>query len=90
MRAEWGALDHRIEAFDDEFAASGREGDFSRVVSLDNDFGYSLASAASYGDAVGRAASLGFTDVVAHWPRDEGLYAGTESVLDEIAGMLGR
>ena len=32
--------------------------------------------------------SLGFTDVVAHWPREEGIYAGKESVLDEIAGML--
>ena len=88
--AWWAGLAVLARRFDDEFAASGREGDFSRVVSLDNDFGYSLASAASYEDAVGRAASLGFTDVVAHWPRDEGLYAGSESVLDEIAGTLGR
>ena len=88
--AWWAGLAVLARRFDDEFAASGRKGEFSRVVSLDNDFGYSLASAASYEDAVGRAASLGFTDVVAHWPRDEGLYAGSESVLDEIAGTLGR
>lgn len=88
-RAEWWAgLAALARRFDDEYAASGRQGAFARILSLDNDFAYSLTSAASYEDAVGRAASLGFTDVVAHWPRAEGLYAGNESVLDDIAGML--
>ena len=62
----------------------------ARILSIDIESDYSLASAAAYEDAVGRAESLGFTDVVAHWPRDEGIYAGQESVLDEVAGMLSR
>jgi alkanesulfonate monooxygenase SsuD/methylene tetrahydromethanopterin reductase-like flavin-dependent oxidoreductase (luciferase family) len=86
----WAGLAALARRFEDEYAATGRQEEFARVLSLDNDFSYSLTSASSYEDAVGRAASLGFTDVVAHWPREDGLYAGSESVLDQIAGMLTR
>jgi len=37
---------------------------------------------------VGRATELGFTDVVSHWPREHGLYAADEAVLDEVAARL--
>ena len=88
-REQWwsgiAALAHR---FDDEYEASGRQHDFARILSVDTESDYSLASSAAYEDAVGRAAELGFTDVVAHWPREHGIYAGKESVLDEIAGIL--
>jgi len=33
----------------------------------------------------GRAAELGFTDVVAHWPRPDGPYAGSAVVLEAVA-----
>ncbi len=39
---------------------------------------------------MGRAADLGFTDVVAHWPREDGIYAGDESVLEAVAGGFPR
>ena len=84
----WSGVAALSARFDDEYAASARPDDIARILSIDTESDYSLASAAAYEDAVGRAASLGFTDVVAHWPRAEGIYAGTESVLDEIAGML--
>lgn len=84
----WSGIAALSRRFDDEYQASGRQDDMARIVSIDIESGYSLASVAAYEDAVGRAASLGFTDVVAHWPREEGIYAGKESVLDEIAGML--
>ena len=86
----WSGIATLSRRFEDEYEASARPGEIARVLSLDIESDYSLASAAAYEDAVGRAEALGFTDVVAHWPRDEGIYAGTESVLDEIAGMLGR
>ena len=44
--------------------------------------------AAGFEDAVGRAAGLGFPAVMAHWPRRDGIYAGSESVLDEVASRL--
>ena len=50
---------------------------------------FSLESVDLFEDMVGRAAELGFTDVVTHWPRREGVYAGSEAVLDEVASRLG-
>ncbi|NUQ31513.1 MAG: LLM class flavin-dependent oxidoreductase, partial [Dermatophilaceae bacterium] len=43
-----------------------------------------LSSAACFEDAVGRAAELGFTDVITHWPRPSDPYRGTREVLDEV------
>jgi hypothetical protein len=34
---------------------------------------------------VERAAGLGFTDVITHWPRPSSWYAGDEAVLHEVA-----
>jgi hypothetical protein len=31
---------------------------------------------------------MGFTDVVTHWPRADGVYAGSESVLEAVASRL--
>jgi len=84
----WSAIAALSRRFDDEYEASGRHDDIARILSIDIESDYSLASAAAYEDAVGRAESLGFTDVVSHWPRGEGIYAGQESVLDEVAGMI--
>ncbi|TDU84188.1 luciferase-like monooxygenase [Kribbella voronezhensis] len=58
-----------------------------RYLSLD-DGGYALSSAAAFEDAVGRAAELGFTDVITHWPRAEGVYGGSEAVLEEVAADI--
>lgn len=74
-------LAHRCDEIE---AAAHRERPLDRVLSLDSG-GYSLESAARHRDSVARAEALGFTDVVVHWPRASGIYAGAESVLDEIA-----
>jgi hypothetical protein len=58
-----------------------------RYLSLDSTR-YALTSAAAFEDAVTRAADLGFTDVITHWPRAEGVYAGTEAVLEQIAAEV--
>lgn len=71
---------------DDALADQGRDGSgFERHLSLDSGSRYSLSSAGAFEDAVGRAAELGFTDVIAHWPRAGGVYAGSEDVLTEVA-----
>lgn len=79
---EWWASVAQLSARLDD-ALEGRVID--RYLSLDNDAQYSLASVDAYEDAVGRAEALGFTDVIAHWPRADGLYAGDEEVLFEVA-----
>ena len=84
----WRGVAEVAARFDEAAAESGRGDRIARVLSLDDEVAYSLRSAASYLDDVARAAELGFTDVVAHWPRESGLYAGSEAVLDEVAGIL--
>jgi hypothetical protein len=43
------------------------------LVSLDGCPGYSLSSAARFEDMASRAAELGFTDVIVHFPRADGV-----------------
>jgi alkanesulfonate monooxygenase SsuD/methylene tetrahydromethanopterin reductase-like flavin-dependent oxidoreductase (luciferase family) len=62
----------------------GSEG-LDRYLNLDSAPVYSLSSAEYFHDAAGRAAELGFTDIVSHWPRDEGVYAGRVSTLERVA-----
>ena len=45
-------------------------------------------ASAAFEEAVGRAADLGFTDVITHWPRAEGVYGGTVEVLEEVAASV--
>ncbi|MEU4444987.1 LLM class flavin-dependent oxidoreductase [Actinosynnema sp. NPDC050801] len=46
---------------------------------------YSLSGVEHFRDVAGRAGELGFTDLVVHWPRADGVYAGSESVLEQVA-----
>ena len=88
--AWWRSVATLSGRFDEALATAGRPaGDVARYLNLDSAF-YSMSSADAFTDAVGRAAELGFTDVVAHWPRASGWYAGSEKVLETVAGRLPR
>jgi alkanesulfonate monooxygenase SsuD/methylene tetrahydromethanopterin reductase-like flavin-dependent oxidoreductase (luciferase family) len=85
----WSSVARASSAFTDALAAAGRAPDAAdRFLNLDTAPVYSMSSAETFVDAVGRAAALGFTDVVAHWPRSSGWYAGDEKVLETVAGLL--
>ena len=56
---------------------------FDRYLALDS-ARFSLSSVDAFEEVVGRAADLGFTDVITHWPRAEGVYAGSEDVLEKV------
>lgn len=87
--AWWAGLGPLVARLDEACAAEGREpSDLDRVLSLDDEARYSMASVAAFEDAVGRARELGFTDVIAHRPREHGIYAGSEAVLEEIGSRL--
>ncbi len=87
--AWWDSLRTLSGRLDDAAEAAGRApSEIDRYVSLDSGPSYSLECVAAFDDAVGRAADLGFTDVISHWPRSTGIYAGSESVLDEVASRL--
>jgi alkanesulfonate monooxygenase SsuD/methylene tetrahydromethanopterin reductase-like flavin-dependent oxidoreductase (luciferase family) len=84
---EWWALVGRLSRrVDDALAEAGRDGSsFARYLNLDSAPTFSLTSAAVFEDAVARAAELGFTDVITHWPRPAEPFRGTREVLDEVA-----
>ncbi len=88
----WRSAAVLIRQFEDAAAAAGRTpAQISKYLSLDAAPVFSLSSAGYFADAAGRAADLGFTDVVTHWPRPAGPYAGDESVLEAVAsGLLSR
>jgi alkanesulfonate monooxygenase SsuD/methylene tetrahydromethanopterin reductase-like flavin-dependent oxidoreductase (luciferase family) len=76
-------LTHRL---DDVASIEGRDpASIDRYLSLDSGGTYSLQSTNAFEDAVGRAADLGFTDVISHWPRASGIYAGDEAVLEAVS-----
>jgi alkanesulfonate monooxygenase SsuD/methylene tetrahydromethanopterin reductase-like flavin-dependent oxidoreductase (luciferase family) len=82
----WRIVADSAHQFTEVLHAAGRDpSSVDRYLSLDAAPAYSLSSVAAFTDAVGRAAELGFTDVVAHWPRRDDWYAGDEAVLEAVA-----
>jgi alkanesulfonate monooxygenase SsuD/methylene tetrahydromethanopterin reductase-like flavin-dependent oxidoreductase (luciferase family) len=82
----WRVVGDSISRFRDALAEVGREASrLPTYVSLDASGTYALSSVGSFADAVGQAGELGFSDVITHWPRPDGPYAGQESVLEAVA-----
>jgi alkanesulfonate monooxygenase SsuD/methylene tetrahydromethanopterin reductase-like flavin-dependent oxidoreductase (luciferase family) len=81
--AWWDGVAGLARRFDD--LAGGAVPD--RHLNLDSAPVYSLSSLEAYRDAVGRAAELGFTDVVVHHPRTgpDDLFAGSLDTLEAVA-----
>jgi alkanesulfonate monooxygenase SsuD/methylene tetrahydromethanopterin reductase-like flavin-dependent oxidoreductase (luciferase family) len=89
LESWWRAVAVAAERFAEAAAKAGRDlSTVDRVLSLDAAPVFSLSSVSFFVDAVGRAEALGFTDVVTHWPRAEGWYAGSESTLDTVASEV--
>ena len=84
----WTGIAELSAKLDEAEAAAARTTPLDRYLSLDGAPRFSLESADLFTEMVGRARELGFTDVVTHWPRAEGVYAGSESVLEQVAGLL--
>jgi alkanesulfonate monooxygenase SsuD/methylene tetrahydromethanopterin reductase-like flavin-dependent oxidoreductase (luciferase family) len=85
----WASVRGLARRLDDVANAAGRNPvTIDRYLSLDSGGTYSLHSIDAFEDAVGQAAELGFTDVICHWPRAHGIYAGDEDILDTVASYL--
>lgn len=88
----WKSVAESSAEFDEVAAADGRDpATVDRYLVPASGYpGFSLSSLDHFRDMVGRAEELGFTDVIAHWPRPDGPYSGKESVVEEVATeMLG-
>jgi alkanesulfonate monooxygenase SsuD/methylene tetrahydromethanopterin reductase-like flavin-dependent oxidoreductase (luciferase family) len=89
LPAWWRGVGEARRRLDDALTQVGRDpAAMPKYLSLDAAGVYALSSVEYLADAVGQAAELGFTDVVTHWPRPDGPYAGQESVLDAAVGRL--
>jgi len=87
----WSAVAGLVERLDVAANAAGRDpGSIDRYLALDMNGTFSMSSVAAFDDQVARAAELGFTDVISHWPRANGIYAGSEDVLLEVAARFSR
>jgi alkanesulfonate monooxygenase SsuD/methylene tetrahydromethanopterin reductase-like flavin-dependent oxidoreductase (luciferase family) len=85
----WRGVGDRLHRLEEALTQIGRDpAAVPRYVSLDAAGVYALSSVEYLADAAGRAGVLGFTDVITHWPRPGGPYAGEESVLEAAAGQL--
>jgi len=85
----WTGLAEARGTVDEALVAAGRDPDsFSRYLNLDSSPQFSLSSRGVFEEMVGRAEGLGFTDVITHWPRPDGPYAGSVGVLEDVAAHL--
>jgi alkanesulfonate monooxygenase SsuD/methylene tetrahydromethanopterin reductase-like flavin-dependent oxidoreductase (luciferase family) len=86
LEAWWKSLAELSARFDEALAAESRDrAAVRRFLQTDAAPVFSLSSTECYRDFLGRANELGFTDVLAPWPRAEGPFAGDESILDTVA-----
>ncbi|GAA2649451.1 LLM class flavin-dependent oxidoreductase [Paractinoplanes durhamensis] len=85
----WRQVAEIAGRFSEAMAAAGRAPDaIPRYLNLDSAPLYSMTSVDAFTDAIGRAAGLGFTDAITHWPRASSWYAGDEKVLESVAEVL--
>jgi alkanesulfonate monooxygenase SsuD/methylene tetrahydromethanopterin reductase-like flavin-dependent oxidoreductase (luciferase family) len=80
--AWWRGVAELAKRFDE--LADGRT-DVHRYLTVDAGPGYSLQSVEYFRDVLGRAEQAGYTDLVCHWPRPDGVYAGRLGVLEKVA-----
>lgn len=86
VEAWWQSVASMSSKLDTVLAEAERDPlTLDRYLHLDASREYSLQSVGYFDECVGRAAQLGFTDVVVHYPREAGLYAGDVAVLEQIA-----
>lgn len=89
IEAWWGTVAELSDRMTRTLEQAGRDpATLDRYLSLDSAPVFSLTSADFLAEQVARAARLGFTDVVTHWPRASSWYAGDEAVLVEAAALL--
>ncbi|MFC3503588.1 LLM class flavin-dependent oxidoreductase [Micromonospora krabiensis] len=89
LESWWEGVAQLSRRLDRTLDETGRDpATLDRYLSLDSAPAFSLSSAEFFADQVERAAGLGFTDVVTHWPRASSWYAGDEETLVDVATRL--
>ena len=85
----WSALAGAGERLDAALQDAGRApSDVQRYLSVDSSGAFGPSSVEHLRDVLGRATTLGFDEVVVHWPRPDGVYAGDVGVLERAAAEV--
>lgn len=85
----WRTMADLVRRFEDTVVEEGRDpATVDRFATVDGSPLLSLSSVEAYREHLGRAQELGFTDMVSFWPREEGLFAASTSVLEEVAAEV--
>lgn len=89
MSEWWPSVVEKVDKFNEVLAAEGRApGTIDRFLNLDAAPENVLASVEFFRDVLGQAERLGFTDVTVPWPRHDGVYAGSEQLVEDIAAEV--
>jgi alkanesulfonate monooxygenase SsuD/methylene tetrahydromethanopterin reductase-like flavin-dependent oxidoreductase (luciferase family) len=80
----WAGVAAAVATYDEALAGTDR-GPTPRYLLSDSPDRFALSSRGFFEEVAGRAAELGFTDLVTHWPRAGAPYAGDPAVLEEVA-----
>jgi alkanesulfonate monooxygenase SsuD/methylene tetrahydromethanopterin reductase-like flavin-dependent oxidoreductase (luciferase family) len=89
-KAWWAGVAEVADRFTEVLDAAGRAADgVDRMLSIDAGPRFALSSLTYFTEVVGRAADLGFTDVVGHWPVPGApVYDAPEQLVEAVAGLL--
>jgi alkanesulfonate monooxygenase SsuD/methylene tetrahydromethanopterin reductase-like flavin-dependent oxidoreductase (luciferase family) len=89
MAGWWRTVAELSQRFDEARAAEGAgPSGVDKYLNLDAAPEFVLASVESCREVLGRAAELGFTDVTLPWPRHDGVFAGSEEILERVAAEV--
>ena len=89
LDAWFDGIAESVGNLDDALAAAERDvAAYPRYLNLDSAPSYSLTDPETFEARVRRAAELGFTDVISHWPRSGSPYEGHESTLEIVATQV--
>lgn len=81
----WSSVEALVAKFNTIEVESERSKPLERYLSVDASGVPALTSLNLFRESVERAEALGFSDLIIHWPRGEGVYAADRRVLDEVA-----
>ncbi|WP_051898715.1 LLM class flavin-dependent oxidoreductase [Sciscionella sediminilitoris] len=82
----WRLVRDTVARFEEALAEQGRDPrSVPRYLQTDACPVTAFESVDFFAEQLGRAKEAGFTDMLAPWPRDEGVYAARESVLEQVA-----
>ncbi len=82
----WRDVGRLVERFEEILDEEGRPRDsVDRYITLDGSPLLSMSSVGAFQHHLGRARELGFTDMITHWPRPDGIYKADMAVLEAVA-----